>query len=503
MNNMITPSILYNYLQCPHKVWRDVHGPASEKIDETNPFVELLWEKGVQHEKSVVSSLGEFKDLSEGTREERIAQTKEAIANKEPLIYQPIITHENLYGIPDLLKLIDGQYYPVDIKSGMGLEHVNSKADSDTRPKRDYAVQLAMHIDILTRLGHISHKTGYILDGNSEEVEYDLNVAMGKRLPDSYWEFYLKTKRTVEELTSNKTQNLPAIASACKLCNWHDSCKKWAMTQNDLTQLYKSGRKVRDVLSKDLGLSKVDEVIDLDVKDLLARKKEDSDFLKGVGKTTLDKLKLRANLFQNNLEPVIHKPVEFPEVQYELFFDIEDDPTREFVYMHGVYERTGNKEKFIDFTAKGISSEDEKTTWANFWKYIKTLPENDYAIYYYSHHEETTYKKLQKKYPKVISEEELAAFFANPHVIDLYRFVDSSTDWPVGSYSLKELATYLGFSWRDETPSGALSIKWFNDYIEKKDEETLKRILEYNEDDCKATMVLKDGLCVLMQSYSS
>jgi len=62
------------------------------------------------------------------------------------------------------------------------------------------------------------------------------------------------------------------------------------------------------------------------------------------------------------------------------------------------------------------------------------------------------------------------------------------------SYSLKALATYLGFKWRDETPSGALSIQWFNDYIESKDEDILKRILEYNEDGCKATMILKDNL---------
>ena len=53
---------------------------------------------------------------------------------------------------------------------------------------------------------------------------------------------------------------------------------------------------------------------------------------------------------------------------------------------------------------------------------------------------------------------------------------------------------YLGFKWRDETPSGALSIQWFNEYLKEKDEKILKRILEYNEDDCIATMVLKDGI---------
>lgn len=68
------------------------------------------------------------------------------------------------------------------------------------------------------------------------------------------------------------------------------------------------------------------------------------------------------------------------------------------------------------------------------------------------------------------------------------------TDWPLSSYSIKDLAAYLGFKWRDETPSGALSIQWFNQYLETKHEKELKRILEYNEDDCKAMVVLKDAL---------
>ncbi|PJA94105.1 MAG: hypothetical protein CO133_00660, partial [Candidatus Komeilibacteria bacterium CG_4_9_14_3_um_filter_37_5] len=92
------------------------------------------------------------------------------------------------------------------------------------------------------------------------------------------------------------------------------------------------------------------------------------------------------------------------------------------------------------------------------------------------------------------AEDEVEHFFANPNVIDLYQIVKKHTDWPVGSYSLKTLAQYLGFSWRDETPSGALSIRWFNDYIKTKEVSKLERILLYNEDDCKATMVLKDAI---------
>jgi predicted RecB family nuclease len=159
-----------------------------------------------------------------------------------------------------------------------------------------------------------------------------------------------------------------------------------------------------------------------------------------------------------------------------------------------VYERSPNGERFLDFTAKEISATAEKQAWADFWRYTQSLPENNFAVYYYSHHEKTTYKRMQKKYSDVISADEVESFFDNPNVIDLYQIVLKNTDWPVGSYSLKALAQYLGFSWRDKTPSGALSIQWFNDYIKTKDERILNRILLYNEDDCRATMVLRDGI---------
>jgi predicted RecB family nuclease len=101
---------------------------------------------------------------------------------------------------------------------------------------------------------------------------------------------------------------------------------------------------------------------------------------------------------------------------------------------------------------------------------------------------------MQKLYPDVVTEKEVEDFFANSNVIDLFRIVSKDTDWPVSSYSLKELAQYLGFRWRDKSPSGALSIQWFNEYIKTKDDAILNRILEYNEDDCRATMVLKEGI---------
>ncbi len=494
----ITASKLYDFMQCPHRVWRDVYGPQDEKVKDINPFVQLLWDKGVLYEKKVIAELGEYFDLSKGSLEERFQKTIEAMRNKIPLIYQGVLMVDNIVGIPDLLKLNpDGTYIPVDIKSGMGLEGVDEDEGDEGKPKEHYAVQLALYCDALIRLGFETKKQGLIYDIRGHEVVYNLDSPIGKIKKISFWELYKDVFNKVSLLLENKFQNKPAMAGACKLCPWYSSCKKWAHDADDPTCLFYLGRSKRDLLSEDLQVNTIQDILTLNVDELVKQKESDKEFLKGLGQKTIDKMITRANILKNIKKPVVCGDITFPDVSYELFFDIEDDPTQEFVYLHGVYERSPSGERFLDFTAKEISTESEKETWAKFWNYIRSLPQDDFAVYYYSPHEKTTYKKMQKLYPDVISEDEVNDFFDNPNVIDLYHVVLKQTDWPVGSYSLKALAQYLDFRWRDETPSGALSIQWFNEYIKTKDEKILERILIYNEDDCKATMVLKDGIMKL------
>lgn len=500
----ITGSKLYDYIQCPHRVWRDVHGPMEEKILEPNPFVELLWNKGIQHEEKIITGIGGYLDLSQGELQERFVATLKAMQDGVPLIYQGVLFSGNLKGIPDLLrKMPNGDYAPIEIKSGMGFEGVDEDSeDENGKPKKTYAVQLCLYIDLLQKLGHAKERRAFVIDISKKEVEYLLDQSIGVRSKQTFWEFYEETKEKVGYLLKDEVQNKPAMAGICKLCPWYKSCKKWCKENEDLTNIFYLGRSKRDLLNMELNVSRVGEISELDVAEIMQQKKKDKKFLKGLAEKTLSKIVLRADILKNGKAPVLYGNLELSKVSYELFFDIEDDPTQEFVYLHGVYERNGKTERFLDFTAVENSDEAERDAWQRFWDYIRSLPQNDFAVYYYSQHEKTTYFKMQKKYPEVISLEELSAFFANPNVIDLYKIVLSRTDWPLGSYSLKEIAQYLGFRWRDESPSGALSIQWFNTYLETKKQEDLQRILDYNEDDCKATMVLKDALDKMSEGES-
>lgn len=490
----ITASKLYDYIQCPHRVWRDKYGPQDEKIQETNSFVELLWEKGVLHEKKIIKKFGKFVDISNGSIEERFNRTIEEMKKGVPLIYQGVLKYKKLLGIPDLLKkLPGGSYVPIDIKSGRGLEGTDDNDENDGKPKKHYAVQLCLYTEILQNLGYSRDNKGRIIDICAKEVEYILDARQGVKNAIIYWELYEKIKEDVSLLLANKKQNKPALSGKCKLCPWYISCKRWCKETNDLTNIFYLGRALRDVINTDLGIEKLEDLSGLNISDLMSMKKKNKNFLKGIGEANLNNFLRRAEIINCTKKPRIYKEIKFPKVTTELFFDIEDDPTQDFIYLHGVYERKNDKTRFVYFLAGKNTPDEEHKAWEKFWDYIKFLPKEDYAVYYYSHHEKTAYKRLREKYPDVISENELEEFFNNPKVIDLYlQVVLKFTDWPLCSYSIKDIATYLSFKWRDETPSGALSIKWYNDYLESKNPDILKRIIEYNEDDCKAMMVLKD-----------
>jgi predicted RecB family nuclease len=97
---------------------------------------------------------------------------------------------------------------------------------------------------------------------------------------------------------------------------------------------------------------------------------------------------------------------------------------------------------------------------------------------------------------------------ASPHELDEFRgrvpsaWIDLhdlakaqiQTEGPLG---LKQLAASAGFEWRDENPSGEASMLWYEVATRGGDDTaniSRQRILDYNEDDCRATKALRDWL---------
>jgi predicted RecB family nuclease len=82
-----------------------------------------------------------------------------------------------------------------------------------------------------------------------------------------------------------------------------------------------------------------------------------------------------------------------------------------------------------------------------------------------------------------------------PEWIDLHDYAKRQIQ-TTGPLGLKQLATTSGFRWRDQKPSGEASMLWYEVAVSKTEEaaQSRQRLLEYNEDDCRATKALRDWL---------
>ena len=102
---------------------------------------------------------------------------------------------------------------------------------------------------------------------------------------------------------------------------------------------------------------------------------------------------------------------------------------------------------------------------------------------------------MQQRYLDVCTADEIEALFNPTRFVDpYYDVVQKATMWPNRDHSIKTLATFLGFQWRDAHHSTAASIEWFDQWVQTGNPAIRQRIIEYNEDDCRATRVLLDGI---------
>lgn len=486
----ITASMLYDLVHCPHRVWMDSFANP-KKRDKASPFVQLLWERGTAHEDEVIAGIsGTFVDLSHYRGDEREQQTLAAMDRGAQLIYSGRIISGDLVGEPDLLRRDGTAYIAGDIKSGAGEEVATDEGDG--KPKKHYAVQLALYTDILERLGRSGGRKAFVWDIHGKEVPYDFAPEDGPGKSHGLWDYYQECLAEARAIISKTKKTLPAYASGiCKNCLWYTACIGTLEAANDLTLIPELGRSKRDVMID--RVHSIRELAAASVADFINGKKT---IFPGIGLATLEKFHARAQLFTTGGKPYLRAPVVFPSATLELFFDIEVDPMRDICYLHGFVERhacDNGTERFVYFFTEDPTEEAEERAFADAVRYIQAS--QPCAVYYYSKYERTIYRALRKKYPHVCTEAEVEAIFDPIKAIDLYfDVVQKCTEWPTRDFSIKTLARYLGFNWNDPHPSGAASIEWFDRWVKQRDPSIRKQILVYNEDDCRATRVLLDGI---------
>jgi predicted RecB family nuclease len=186
-----------------------------------------------------------------------------------------------------------------------------------------------------------------------------------------------------------------------------------------------------------------------------------------------------------------------PIAPIELYFDIEAEPELNLDYLHGVLviDRYNNTEKYYEFLAE--SAAEEGVAWEQFLELMWTYPIA--PIFHFCDYEVKTFKRLAKLYntPAYLWKPVLKRF------VDIHKYVTQKAIMPVESYALKPIARWLGFEWRDAKANGAQCVCWYDDWLKTGDRSILEAIVRYNEDDCRATYVVKDWLTNFLLDHQS
>lgn len=458
----ITGEMFYKFFQCPHWIWYDIYGDQSKR-SEVPEIMKMIREGGLKHEKEIIKSRKfeeiqpeMYKDLDEA-----FLATMELMKQGKN-IYHGALMYEDWVGIPDLLEARPGKsyfgdhYYVVyDIK--------NSQEIRD-----DQKFQLVFYSLILERLQGVLPREAYIVNGAGEEISF--------LVEDYLEEFHLTLQRIEEILEGQKPP--PFLKSGCKHSPWYSICLEetegcrdislvYRLSQNDQRRFYEAGiRTVEDLAGADL--------------ELIRYYFEDWPFDK------LLRFYSQAQALVNNEIKVLRKS-EFPKVKNEIYLDVESDPTDGIDYLIGVLiKKDDGKPIYKSFWAE--DKKDEKRIWEEFLNFVESL--EDFVIYHYSAYEKQVFSRLSNEYG--ISRELENKF--NENTIDLHASAVSAVIMPLYFYSLKDIAKYLGFKWNDPEAGGAESVVWYNDWQSDGDPALKKKILQYNEDDVRATLFVKEWL---------
>jgi uncharacterized protein len=267
----------------------------------------------------------------------------------------------------------------------------------------------------------------------------------------------------------------------CNLCQWYSHCYGVAQAEKHLS-LVPGVTPSRYQQLKAIGVTTLASLAEISPQQL--NKTLDKEVIKQLQQQALA---IRENrpLGKNSPASLVNYLI---SDNIELYFDIEAEPERELDYLLGVLlvNRQTKTERFYSFLAEFPEQEGE--IWQEFLDLVNLYPQA--PIFHYSDYEVETVKRLAKLYhtPREQQQALLCRFR------DLHHYVINAVIFPVESYSLKSLANWLGFQWRNPGASGDQSVYWYDLWLTNRDRQLLELIINYNEDDCRATRHLKDWL---------
>ena len=180
-----------------------------------------------------------------------------------------------------------------------------------------------------------------------------------------------------------------------------------------------------------------------------------------------------------------------PELKIEgtpVYLDVEGLPDRDFYYLIGV--RIGDGEAAVQHSLWADTAEDEAKIWRQFLGILETVKKP--VLIHYGSYETAFLKRMNDRHGQPVETSVAASAIAHP--VNVVSAIFAQTYFPTFRNGLKDVASFLGFTWGDAEPSGINTILWRHQWETRGDRAPRERLINYNSEDCRALEIVAQVL---------
>jgi predicted RecB family nuclease len=490
---LLSPSDLSNYLACPHLTTLELEAEfgARRKPHIREALAQLVADKGDRHEKRYLDYLRceghEVVEIKLGKEpsafDQAHADTVAAMRTGATVIYQATFARNAWRGRADFLLRV-GE--PSDL-GDWSYEPYDTKLARSAKPAA--VLQLAWYANEIAAVQgrrpdrlHVVLGTGEAESYRAADVDAYLHVAQ------------VRLRSHVEQ----RPETYPWPCEHCSRCDFVAVCRERWVTDDHLTRVASVRRdQIRKLASVDVTtLTALAEAPPgLPVRRLqsaMVEKLRDQAALQ-LHRYRTDELRYRL-LMPEERRGLGLLPA---PSQGDVFFDMEGDPFYDpacgLEFLFGVLWREADGTT----TYRALWAHDRDAERRAFAEFVDLVAERrraypDLHVYHYAAYEPSTLARLMGEH--ATREAEIDGFLRGEVFVDLLQVVRQGMRAGVESYSLKEVEK-LFFERQAEVSSGNEAMIEFERWLDDRDDQgRLDAIAAYNEEDCLATLELRDWL---------
>ncbi len=474
---VLSPTDLADFLACRHKTTLELEAARGERErpNYSDPFTDLLRQRGEEHERRYVDSLRAqgltVDDLSAlrgpGDRAEKAARTLEVMRRGADVIVQAPLFDGTWIGYADILLKVPGE-------SALGAWHYEAHDTKLARETRAGAIlQLCVYTELLTAMQGREPERFVVVTPAGSHIYRVADVAA----------YYRLVKRNLGASTSppahqppspptHRPTNPPTAPDPvehCSLCRWWETCNAQRRADDHLQFVANLGRRHKKELVAH-GISTKAALAAWEVpetfrpshgsRETYVRLQEQAALqvqqaTSGTPVYTL--LDVEPHVAEDGTPLALRGLKRLPEPSPgDLYLDLEGDPfarnafgaeagegSREYLFGLGRVDASGQ------FHFRGWWAFDDAGEQRAFEEVLDEIAKAIEAhpgarVYHYAPYEQTAFKRLSGRY--ATRAEQLDELLRGGRFVDLYAVVRESIRAGVESYSIKEMEPFYAFT---------------------------------------------------------